>query len=176
MRPSAGELKERLGLEPHPTCGFVRETYRSDEVLPASALPDFDGARARASVLLFLVTPDAHIALHRIRPSQMYHHYLGDPLQVLLLREDGSGSIETIGSLADGLRPQLSIPGQTWHASWLPPDREYAMLATTEWPAVEPVDVEVGDASQLAEDYPACADALRRFVQRPTVEPLRPRH
>ena len=54
--------------------------------------------------------PDAHIALDRIRPTQMYHHYLGDPLQVLSLREDGSGSIETIGSLADGLRPQLSYP------------------------------------------------------------------
>ena len=106
MRPSADELKERLGLEPPPTCGFVRETYRSDEELPASTLPDFDGARARASVLLFLVPPDAHIALDRIRPTQMYHHYLGDPLEVLLLREDGSGSVETIGSLVDGLPPQ----------------------------------------------------------------------
>jgi len=48
VRPSADELKERLGLEPPPTCGIVRETYRGDEELPAAALPDFDGARARA--------------------------------------------------------------------------------------------------------------------------------
>jgi hypothetical protein len=52
-----------------------------------------------------------------------------------------------------------------------PPDREYAMLSTTEWPAVEPVDVEVGDASRLAKDYPAFAEDLQRFVQRPTAEP-----
>ena len=57
-----------------------------------------------------------------------------------------------------------------------PPDREYAMLSTTEWPEVEPVDVEAGDASRLAEDYPAFAEDLQRFVQRPTVEPLRPHH
>ena len=49
-----------------------------------------------------------------------------------------------------------------------PPDREYAMLSTTEWPEVEPVDVEAGDASRLAEDYPAFAEDLQRFVQRPT--------
>ena len=173
MRPTSDELKRTLRLEPHPTCGFVRESYRSELRLPASALPGFDGDRAEASVLYFLVTPDAHIALHRIKPTQMYHHYLGDPLEVLLLYEDGTGTIETVGSLADGLSPQLLIPGQTWHASWLPAERDYAMLATTEWPAVEPDDVEVGDATRLTEDYPAFADALERFARRPEAAPLR---
>jgi uncharacterized protein len=84
MRPTADELKGTLDLEPHPTCGFVRETYRSDETIPEAALPGFAGERPRASVLYFLVAPDAHIALHRIRPTQMYHHYLGDRLEVIL--------------------------------------------------------------------------------------------
>ncbi|HYZ70829.1 MAG TPA: cupin domain-containing protein [Thermoleophilaceae bacterium] len=151
------ELKERLGLEPPPTCGFVRETYRSDEELPASPLPDFDGARARASVLLFLVPPDVHIALDRIRPTQRYHHYLGDPLEVLFFPEDGSGSVETIG-IARRRSPSAAPDPRPDMARFLaPPDREYAMLSTTEWPEVEPVDVEVGDASRLAEDYPAFA-------------------
>jgi len=114
MRPTADELKRTLGLEPHPTCGFVRETYRSEEAVPEAALPGFTGERRRASVLYFLVAPDAYIALHRIKPTQMYHHYLGDPLEVLLLYEDGTGAIEKVGSLADGLSPQLLIPGQTW--------------------------------------------------------------
>ena len=173
VKPTAHDLKQALGLEPHPTCGFVRESYRSAEIIPEAALPGFQGDRRRASVLDFLVAPDAHIALHRIRPTQMYHHYLGDPLEVLLLYEDGTGSVETVGWLSDGLRPQLLIPGQTWHASWLLGDRDYAMLATTEWPAVEPADVEVSDAGALAEAYPAFADALQRFAERPAIQPLR---
>src|SRR5215212_5688369 len=28
-RPTADEVKAVLGLDPHPTCGFVAETYRS---------------------------------------------------------------------------------------------------------------------------------------------------
>ena len=173
MKLTADAIKEALGLVPHPTCGFVRETYRSDERIPEAALPGFRGDRARASVLYFLVTPDAHIALHRIRPTQMYHHYLGDPLEVVLLYEDGTGAVETIGSPTAGLQPQLLIPGQTWHASWLSGENTYALLATTEWPAVEPPDVEVGDAESLADAYPEFADALARFDDREPSGPLR---
>ena len=36
-RPTAEEVKAMLGLEPHPTCGFVAETYRTPLKIPASA-------------------------------------------------------------------------------------------------------------------------------------------
>jgi hypothetical protein len=104
----------------------------------------------------------------------MYHHYLGDPLEVLLLYEDGTGAIETVGSLADGLSPELLIPGQTWHGSWLPGNRDYAMLATTEWPAVEPVRRGGRRRRHAREGLPGlhrCAAAF--FAERPAVQPLR---
>ena len=76
-----------LDLKPHPTCGFVAETYRAQERIPDEALPTaYAGSRPLASVLYFMVTVDAQIRLHRIRSDQMYHHYLGDPLEVLLQR------------------------------------------------------------------------------------------
>jgi uncharacterized protein len=174
MNPSADDLKRLLGLEPHPTCGFVRESFRSDEEIPAEVLPGFDGPRPRGSVLWFLVTPEARMALHRIRPEQMYHHYLGDPLEVLLLYPDGTGATETVGSeLASGMRPQLLIPAQTWHLSRLRPGGEYALLSTSEWPGVEPPDVEVGEPERLAGEYPQLADAIREFAGDWSAEPLR---
>jgi predicted cupin superfamily sugar epimerase len=175
VRPSADEIKRILELEPHPTCGFVRETYRSGEPVPADALPGFDGARPRGSVLYFLVTPDARMALHRIRPDQMYHHYLGDPLEVLLLYADGRGAVETVGpDLDTGMEPQLFIPGETWHVSRMRPGGEYALLATTEWPGVEPPDVELGDPAELAESYPDLGARIAEFVPAGESEPLRP--
>jgi predicted cupin superfamily sugar epimerase len=172
VRPSADEIKRVLDLAPHPTCGFVRESYRSDEIVPAEALPGFGGPRPRGSVLYFLVTPDASMALHRIRPDQMYHHYLGDPLEVLLLYQDGSGAVETVGpDLEPGMRPQLFIPGQTWHVSRVRPGGEYALLATTEWPGVEPPDVELGDPGVLGDRYPDLAPRIAEFA--PAGEGLR---
>ena len=164
--PTAEEIKAMLGLKPHPTCGFVAETYRSPLKIPASALPEaYEGDRPYGSALYFVVTPDAQIVMHRIRSDQLYHHYLGDSLEVLMLYPDGSGNIATVGpDLAAGARPQLFIPGQTFHTSRLAPGASYALLASTEWPGVEPPDVEHGDIQALMEAYPDFREQIRAFA------------
>src|SRR6266540_2630898 len=170
MQHEVEKIKQLLRLEPHPTCGFVAASHKADHEIPVDALPPgYDGPRALASVLYFLVTPDAQIALHRIRCEQMYHHYAGDPLEVLMLRPDGSGSVATVGlDPAAGIQPQLVIPGQTWHVSRLRAGGRYALLGTTEWPAFEPPDLELGDVTELAQAYPAFADELRAFAGAPS--------
>jgi predicted cupin superfamily sugar epimerase len=167
MGLTADEIKAMLGLERHPTCGFVAETYRSPLRMPTLALPEpYESGRPYASALYFLVTPDAQIVMHRIRSEQLYHHYLGDPLEVLMLYPDGSGAVATVGSeLASGMRPQLLIPGGTFHTSRLVPGAAgYALLASTEWPGVEPPDVEHGSLKALAEDYPAFREEIYAFA------------
>ena len=164
-RPTAEEIKAMLGLEPHPTCGFVTETYRSPLKIPAQALPEaYEGDRPYGSALYFLVTPDAQIVMHRIRSDQFYHHYLGASLEVLLLYPDGNGEVVTVGpDLKAGERPQLFIPGSTFHTSRLAPEADYALLASTEWPGVEPPDVEHGDVEALMEAYPGLREEIRAF-------------
>jgi len=109
---TAEQIIEMLGLKRHPTCGFVAETYRSRQQVPLQALPaSYEGSRPFGSVLYFLVTPEAQIRLHRVRSDQMYHHYLGEPLEVLLLYPDGTGEIKVVGSdLAAGMRPPIIHP------------------------------------------------------------------
>ena len=167
-RPTAEEVKATLGLKPHPTCGFVAETYRSPLKVPAGALPEgYDGGdRPYGSALYFLVAPDAQIVLHRIRSDQLYHHYLGDPLEVLMLYPDGTGAVSVVGSdLEAGERPQLFVPANTFHTSRLAPGGiGYALLASTEWPGVEPPDVEHGDVEELAAAYPDFHEQMRTFT------------
>jgi predicted cupin superfamily sugar epimerase len=165
-RPTAEEIRAMLGLEPHPTCGFVAETYRSPLNIPAGALPEAYGSdRPYGSALYFLVTPEAQIVMHRIRSDQLYHHYLGDPLEVLMLYPDGSGAVATVGSdLGAGERPQLFLPGGTFHTSRLAPGSNYALLASTEWPGVEPPDVEHGDIDALIKAYPDYRGEIRAFT------------
>lgn len=167
MDLTAEEIRATLGLEPHPTCGFVAETYRSSLKIPADGLPEVyeGGVRPYASALYFLVTPEAGIVLHRIRSDQLYHHYLGDPLEVLMLYPDGGGAIATVGTdLKSGMRPQLLIPGGTFHTSRLIPEAGYALLASTEWPGVEPPDVEPGDAEALMSAYPDFRQEIHAFT------------
>jgi predicted cupin superfamily sugar epimerase len=163
---TAEEIKTMLGLEPHPTCGFVAETYRSPLEIPASALPEaYGGDRPYGSALYFLVTPDAQIVMHRIRSDQLYHHYLGDSLEVLLLYPGGTGEVVTVGSdLGAGERPQLFLPGGTFHTSRLAAGVGYALLASTEWPGVEPPDVEHGNIEALMEAYPSMREEIGAFT------------
>ena len=170
MAPTADEIKQALGLKPHPTCGFVAETYRSTWQVPQNGLPSqFDGARPLGSVLYFLVSPERQMMLHRIRNDQMYHHYLGDPLEVLLLYQNGTGEVVTIGSeITNGMHPQLVIPGGTFHVSRVRPGGSYALLGTSEWPGVEPSDVEEADAQALMATFPAMREQIAAFTRQPS--------
>src|SRR5262245_58197580 len=99
MPVSADEIMKLLDLRPHPTCGFTNEIYRSALSVPAADLPAaYNGPRTLGGFLYFLVTPAAHIRLHRIRSDQMYHHYLGDPLEVLLFYPDGKSEVRVLGT------------------------------------------------------------------------------
>jgi uncharacterized protein len=167
-RLTAEEIKGMLGLQPHPTCGFVAETYRSSLKIPASALPEaYECDRPYGSALYFLVTPNAQIVMHRIRSDQLYHHYLGEPLEVLMLYQNGTGEVVTVGSdLGAGQRPQLFLPGGTFHTSRLAAEASYALLASTEWPGVERPDVEHADIEALMDSYPDFRDEIHAFTKR----------
>jgi uncharacterized protein len=113
-----------------------------------------------------MVTPAAQVRLHRIRNDQLYHYYLGDPLEVLLLHVSGASETTIVGpDLRRGQRLQLLIPGNTFHTARIIGDRRWFLGASTEWPGVEPADVELGNVEKLATEYPHAATQLRAFTQ-----------
>jgi predicted cupin superfamily sugar epimerase len=163
---TADELRAVLELEPNATCGFVRLTYVSQQSIAAGGLPaPFADGRPLGSALYFMVTPGAPVRLHRIRNDQLYHYYLGDPIEVFLLHADGSTERVIVGpDLRSGERVQLLIPGNTFHTARLIGSRRWFLGASTEWPGVVPADVEIGDLEQLAGKYPAVAADLRAIA------------
>src|SRR6266487_2222673 len=165
---TAEEVRALLKLEPHATCGFVRVTFISENWIAAGGLPPpFAEGRPTGSALYFMVTPDAPVRLHRIRNDQLYHYYLGDAIEVLMLRADGTRERAIVGpDLRAGRCVQLLIPGNTFHTARVIGDRRWFLGASTEWPGVERVDVEIGHVEALAAKYPDVADDLRAFQQR----------
>lgn len=163
---TADEIISLLKLEPNATCGFVRVTFMSKHELAQGTLPaPFAEARPLGSALYFLVTPSAPVRLHRIRNDQLYHYYLGDPLEVFLLHGDGTSERVIVGpDLRAGHHVQLLIPGNTFHTARLIGQKRWFLGASTEWPGVIPADVELGDLDVLAKKYPAAADDIRAIA------------
>jgi uncharacterized protein len=83
-------------------------------IAPGGLPPPLIDGRPAASALYFMVTPDAPVRLHWIRNDQLYHRYLGDPIEVLLLHENGTNERAIVGpDLRAGQCAQLLIPGNT---------------------------------------------------------------
>ena len=164
--PSAEEIVRLLNLEPNATCGFVRVTFLSKEAVAKGGLPaPFADGRPLGSALYFLVTPEAPVRLHRIRNDQLYHYYLGDPLELFLLHGDGTPERVVVGpDLRNGQRVQLLIPGNTFHTARLLGNGQWFLGASTEWPGVIPADVEIGNPQELSARYPSVADDIRAIA------------
>src|SRR5918993_6087031 len=163
---TAAEICSLLNLEPNATCGSVRVSFVSQQLIAPGGLPDpFAGGRPLGSALYFMVTPTAPVRLHRIRNEQLYHYYLGDPLEVFLLHADGTVEQVIVGpDLRNGHRVQLLIPGNTFHTARLIGPRRWFLGASTEWPGVVPADVEIGNLDELAGKYPSVAADLRAIA------------
>lgn len=163
---TADEIVRLLGLQPNATCGFVRVTFVSKQAIsPGGLAAPFADGRPLGSALYFLVTPGAPVRLHRIRNDQLYHYYLGDPLEVFLLHADGSTERVIIGpDIRSGQRVQLLIRGDTFHTARLTGQRRWFLGASTEWPGVTPADVEIGNLEELAAKYTSVASELRAIA------------
>jgi predicted cupin superfamily sugar epimerase len=118
-RLTADDVCRLLELERHATCGFVRVTFVSKQSIARGGLPaPFAESRPLGSALYFMVTPGAPVRLHRIRNDQLYHYYLGDPIEVFLLHPNGTTERIIVGpELSQGQRVQLLIPGNTFHSA-----------------------------------------------------------
>jgi hypothetical protein len=166
---TADEVRALLKLEPNATCGFVRETFVSKLSIAPGGLPaPFADGRPLGSALYFMVAPDAPVRLHRIRNDQLYHYYLGAPLELFLLHGDGTTERIVVGpDIRSGQRVQLLIPGNTFHTARLlnAGPASWFLGASTEWPGVVVAsDVEIGNLDKLSAQYPSLAADMRAIA------------
>ncbi|CAN5485140.1 hypothetical protein BH10ACT7_BH10ACT7_26490 [soil metagenome] len=162
---SAEQVIAALRLEPNQTCGFVAPSYSSALQLGEGALPDpLESTRPIGTALYFLLTPAAPVRLHRIRNDQLYHYYLGDPVEIVMLLPNGSGERHIVGpDLLGDQMVQLVIPGGTFHTARLVGETGWFLGGSTEWPGVVPADVELGDTDDLVARYPDFEKEIRTF-------------
>jgi uncharacterized protein len=156
-------LRALLGLVPHPMeGGYFAETYRSAEQLAAAALPPrYRAPRAAGTAIYYLLTPETFSALHRLASDEIFHFYLGDPVEMLQLWPDGSHRVVLIGpDLEAGERPQVVVPRGIWQGARLRPGGRYALLGTTVAPGFDYADYEPATRALLLSLYPTAAPLI----------------
>ena len=152
------DVKRILGLHPHPREGgwYVR-SYEAPELLPATAFSParYPGPRRSGTAIYYLLEPDTFSEMHRLRSDELFHFYLGDPVEMLQLFEDGSGARTVIGpDLLAGQRPQVLVPRAVWQGSRLIEGGRWALMGCSVSPGFEFEDYEDIPRADLLARWP----------------------
>jgi predicted cupin superfamily sugar epimerase len=146
-------------MEPLPVEGtwFV-STWRSAADLP-------DGGPV-GTAMLGLYCAGSRSLFHRLTHDEVWHHYRGDPLRLVLLHPDGSDEEIVLGGHGpEGLpgRVQFVVPAGSWQAGELIDGGEWALFGCTLAPGFTGTCFEGGTISRLQAAYPRRADDIGRL-------------
>lgn len=154
------QLVAGFELTPHPEGGYYRETYRSTEVFHTDR-----GLRSASTAILFLLPAGTRSRLHRIRSDEVWHVHLGGPMRLIELHPDGRVVETVLGTdLAAGQRVQHVVPAGVWFGGYPEPGSPYALVGCTVSPGFDFADFELGDADELARQFPAARGVIEALT------------
>lgn len=152
---------EQLGLIAHPEGGYYKETFRSPQILSEESLGQgYAGSRNVCTAIYFLVTSEKPSHFHRLATDEVWHHYAGNPLELVFIHPNGELESKWLGkSEAAHCMPQLLAPAGSWFAGKVV--EGFALCGCTMAPGFDFADFELAGRNALTETYPQHADIIR---------------
>ncbi|MCI8836277.1 MAG: cupin domain-containing protein [Ruminococcus sp.] len=147
---------EKLDLVPlEGEGGMYRCTYEGNQM---------ENRRKEYSAIYYMLTGDMFSHMHRLEDDELYHYYMGDALELLLLYPDGTFQIKYLGSdLINGQTPQILVPGGVWQGSRVINGGEFCLCGTTMTPGYIQEEYEQGDCRRLCDEYPEASNYIKRL-------------
>lgn len=163
MRPTAEELSQLWQLTKMPQEDVLfAPTYES-----AGRGPD-GKPLCTAIVAMFTAAPGSFSDMHRLPTDEIWHFYLGDPIELLLLQPDGRDELVVLGTdVLGGQRVQVTVPSGAWMGARLRSGGEYGVYGNTMAPGFVAGDFEPGDRAELTGRWPHRADLITALTRVP---------
>jgi uncharacterized protein len=161
---SADEVIERLGLLAHPEGGFYAETFRA-EALPFE-LPG-QGSRSASTAIYFLLRTQDFSALHVVKSDEVWHHYLGDTLELHCFDTASRHRQVRLGTAFEqGERPQHVVQAHELQAARvLPGPSGFALCGCTVAPGFDFADFRMPGRAELQALLPEHADLVTALTR-----------
>ncbi len=162
MRMTADAIKKLLQLSPHPIeGGSYRRTYTSAASI---ALPR--GQRAAGTAIYYLLEPGTFSEMHILDSDEIFHFYLGDPVEMLQLYPDGRSALFTLGQdLQADQHVQLVVPAGVWQGTRLVGNGQVALMGCTVTPGFDFADYRNATAEELIAKWPQEAERIRALTR-----------
>jgi uncharacterized protein len=104
--------------------------------------------------------------MHRLPTDEIWHFYLGDPIELLLLHPDGGDELVILGQdVLAGQRVQTVVPAGVYMGARLQPGGEFGVYGNTMAPGFVLTDFEAATAEELITGWPRQADLIRALTR-----------
>jgi len=104
--------------------------------------------------------------MHVLASDEIFHFYLGDPVEMLQLLPDGRSTLFTLGQdLSAGQHVQLVVPAGVWQGTRLIGEGKVALLGCTVTPGFDFADYRSASYAELAGKWPAEAERIRAVTR-----------
>ena len=159
---TAEQIKALLNLEPHPIeGGSFRQTWAA-----AGSLQLPRGTRAQSTAIYYLLEQGQFSEMHVLDSDEMFHFYLGAPVEMLQLLPDGRSALVTLGpDLSAGQQVQVLVPAGVWQGTRLIGDGKLALLGCTVVPGFDYADYRNASYDELAGKWPEQKDRIRALTR-----------
>ena len=104
--------------------------------------------------------------MHRLPTDEIWHFYLGDPIELLLLHPDGRDELVILGhDVLAGQRVQTVVAAGVYMGARLRPGGEFAVYGNTMAPGFVLTDFEGAGANELIAMWPQRAELIRALTR-----------
>jgi predicted cupin superfamily sugar epimerase len=139
------ELIKLYDMQPHPEGGFFKESYRA-----VGKTSTASGDRNFSTAIYFLLPEGQKSSLHRLSADEVWHFYLGGPMDIFEISPEGKFSRVTLGPDPKAAHKfQHVVPAGTWFGGTPHKDSGYSFVGCTVSPGFDFVDFEMGDRDRL---------------------------
>src|SRR5882762_5790883 len=104
--------------------------------------------------------------MHVLTSDELFHFYLGDPVEMLQLWPNGETRVVALGSdLAAGQQVQHLVPAGVWQGTRLIGDGKVALLGCSVVPGFDFADYTSASYTELATKWPEEAERIRLLTR-----------
>jgi hypothetical protein len=159
---TADQIKTLLNLAPHPVeGGHFRRTYTS-----AANVHLPRGTRPQGTAIYYLLEAGTFSEMHLLDSDEIFHFYLGDPVEMLQLYPDGRSALFTLGpDLKAGQHLQLLVPAGVWQGTRILGHGKLALLGCTVVPGFDFADYRSASYAELVAKWPDQAERIRALTR-----------
>ncbi|GAB4269334.1 MAG: cupin domain-containing protein [Candidatus Rifleibacteriota bacterium] len=160
-------LIEKLQLERHPEGGYYREIYRSNGLIPASALAEsHSGIRPFLTSIYFMLEPGDVSSLHRLKSDEIWYFHAGSSLSIHIIFPDGRYEKLCLGpDIESGQSYQQIVPAGCWFGATVNSENEPSLVGCAVAPGFDFADFEMAEKEKMLRDFPQHKDLIEMLCR-----------